>query len=159
MYKICCMTTPLAPPRTSDSRHQTAVRSLLAIAEDIRNVVERDLLARGITFQQYNVLRILADAGAEGLPTLEVAERLLERAPGVTRLMDRLERQGLAARTRGADRRQVFCAITEKGSSLLNDLRPRVERAEESVVSGLNPNELAALSHFLNRIRARLLSP
>jgi DNA-binding MarR family transcriptional regulator len=143
-----------APPR-----HQTALRALLAIADEVRNVVEREVLDRGITFQQYNVLRILADADAEGLPTLVVAERLLERAPGVTRLMDRLERQGLAARTRGADRRQVFCAITEKGSSLLNDLRPRVERAEESVVSGLNPNELAALSHFLNRIRSRLRNP
>ena len=97
---------------------------------------------------------ILADAGSEGLPTLEVAERLLERAPGVTRLMDRLERRGLVTRRGGEDRRQVFCAATDSGAAIVGQLRPTVALAEEAVVSCLNPHELGVLNHFLNRICA-----
>jgi DNA-binding MarR family transcriptional regulator len=55
---------------------------------------------RGITLQQYNVLRILRGAGEEGLPTLEVAARMVEQTPGITRLLDRLEVKGLVRRQR-----------------------------------------------------------
>jgi DNA-binding MarR family transcriptional regulator len=150
------MTTPQAPTSTSVSRQQVLVRSLLGIAEGVRRVVEQDLEASGITLQQYNVLRILADAGDAGLPTLAVAEQLLERAPGITRLMDRLERQGFVARNRGTDRRQVFCSLTADGAAVVKDLQPRVTAAESAAVGCLNANELAALLHFLNRIRSRL---
>ncbi|HEU4827974.1 MAG TPA: MarR family transcriptional regulator [Gemmatimonadales bacterium] len=138
------------------SRQQAVIDSLLAISDGVRRVLERDLDTRDITFQQYNVLRILAPAGAEGLATLAVAERLLERTPGVTRLMDRLERQGFVSRTRGSDRRQVLCSITEAGAALVTELQPSVERAEQSVLACLNPNELGALQHFLNRLRANI---
>lgn len=147
------MPTPATASSVPSSRTHTAIRSLLSIADRIRAILERELAGHGITFQQYNVLRILADAGPEGLPTLEVADRLLERAPGVTRLMDRLERRGLVTRTRGKDRRQVLCALTEAGASLVHGMHPAVTLAEQSAVSCLNPNELGALDHFLNRIR------
>jgi DNA-binding MarR family transcriptional regulator len=148
------MTTPATISRTAPSRHQTAIRSLLSVADAIRGRIERHLAVEEVTFQQYNVLLILADGGTEGLPTLEVAERLLERTPGVTRLMDRLERRGLVARRRGEDRRQVLCSLTPSGAELASRLRPTVAQAEEAAVSGLNAHELGVLSHFLNRIRA-----
>ena len=144
----------MPPAPTAPSRHHAVVRSLLSIADHVRARLERDLAARGITFQQYNVLVILADAGPEGVPTLEVAERLMERAPGITRLMDRLERQGFVTRTRGQDRRKVLCSITPQGLELVESIRPAVSQFEESVVGCLNPNELGALNHFLNRMRA-----
>jgi DNA-binding MarR family transcriptional regulator len=139
---------------TADARHHAAIRSLLAIADRIRGGLERELTPHEITFQQYNVLRILADAGAEGLPTLEVAERLMERTPGITRLMDRLEGRGLVTRKRGADRRQVLCSISDAGAKVVTELHPTVAAVEQSAVIGLNPNELGAFNHFLNRIRA-----
>jgi DNA-binding MarR family transcriptional regulator len=145
--------TSTVPPL---SRQQAAVLALLGIAEGVRQRLERDLKAQGITLQQFNVLRVLAEAGDAGLPTLAVADRLLERAPGVTRLMDRLERQELVVRRRGADRRQVICAASEKGAALVLDLLPGVARVEDSVVDCLNPNELGALLHFLNRVSARM---
>jgi DNA-binding MarR family transcriptional regulator len=148
------MTTSPAGSQPASSRHQAAIRSLLAVAHRIQGRIERDLAEEEITFQQFNVLGILADAGPEGLPTLEVAERLLERAPGVTRLIDRLERRGLVARRRGADRRQVFCSVMGSGADLVIRLRPKVARAEEAAVGGLNQHELGVLNHFLNRIRA-----
>jgi DNA-binding MarR family transcriptional regulator len=138
------------------SRQQAVVRSILAISEGIRNRLERDLELGDVTLQQFNVLRILAEAGDGGLPTLVVAQRLLERAPGITRLMDHLERQGLVRRERGVDRRQVICAVTDRGAALVREIGPAIRRAEEIVVSCLNPNELGALHHFLNRVRGNL---
>ena len=142
--------TPAAP-----HSHPT-LRSLLSIADRARARLEQELTASGVTFQQYNVLRILADAGPAGVPTLEVAERLMERAPGITRLMDRLERLGFVSRTRGEDRRRVMCAITPIGTELVGAVQPAVAEIEESVVRCLNPNVLGALNHFLNRIRGAM---
>lgn len=51
-----------------------------------------------ITLRQYNVLRILRGAGEEGLLTLAVAERMIERTPGVTRLIERMVRRKRATR-------------------------------------------------------------
>jgi DNA-binding MarR family transcriptional regulator len=138
------------------SRQQVALRALLGLAEGVRQRLERNLQAKGVSLQQFNVLRVLVEAGDGGLPTLAVADRLLERAPGVTRLMDRLERQGLVLRTRGVDRRQVICSASKEGASLVQDLLPEVAQVEESILSCLNPNELGALLHFLNRVQGKL---
>lgn len=140
------------------SRQQAAVRALLSIAEGVRRRLEGDLGSHRVTLQQFNVLRVLAEAGESGMPTLAVADRLLERAPGVTRLMDRLERQGLVVRTRGTDRRQVICAASPAGAALVAKMLPGVNEVEESIVACLNPNELGALLHFLNRLQNRLAS-
>ena len=71
-----------------------AVVTLLRTADRLRTFLEATLQPHGVTLQQYNVLRILRGAGDEGLPTLEVADRMIEQTPGVTRLLDRLEAKG-----------------------------------------------------------------
>src|SRR5256885_10440771 len=53
---------------------------------------------RGITIQQYNVLRILRGAGAAGMPTPLIPDRMIHEAPGIPRLIDRLEQAGFARR-------------------------------------------------------------
>jgi DNA-binding MarR family transcriptional regulator len=85
---------------------------------------------------QYNVLRILRGAGAEGLWAGEVAERLITRSPDVTRLVDRLEKRGLVRRSADpADRRAVRVHITEAGLARLAPLdvlsRPRLKQIFE----------------------------
>src|SRR5215470_7514740 len=89
---------------------------------------------QGITLQQYNVLRILRGAGADGLPTLEVADRMIEQTPGVTRLLDRLEAKQLVRRQRcPKDRRQHLCWITPKGLALLRKLdAPGLKTADDA---------------------------
>src|SRR6476659_11445281 len=90
------------------SRGQEVVVALLRTADLVRRTVGRALEPHDITVQQYNVLRILRGAGEQGLPTLEIGERMVEQTPGVTRLLNRLEAKGLAARSRGeSDHRQV----------------------------------------------------
>ena len=102
------------------SRSQEAYLALLRTADDSKRYMTRVLEPAGVTIQQYNVLRILRGAGKEGLPTLVVADRMLERTPGVTRLIDRMERKGWVERSRCTeDRRRVWCKITGSGLELL----------------------------------------
>jgi DNA-binding MarR family transcriptional regulator len=131
--------------------------SLLRTADDSRRHISRVLEPLGITLQQYNVLRILRGAGEDGLPTLAVAERMLERTPGVTRLIDRMERKGWVERTRcNEDRRRVWCEITEAGLTLLDELQQPVDAADETFVDVLDEGELTAFVDYLDRIRAHL---
>ena len=78
--------------------------------------------AVGLSLAQYNVLRILRGAGAAGLPTLAIRERMVEDAAGITRLIDKLEAAGHVTRERATpDRRLVLCRITKDGLDLLSE--------------------------------------
>ena len=137
------------------SRRQEALVGLLSTAEATRWPLQ-DLFARhdGLTLQQYNVLRILRGAGAAGLPTLEVGERMIERTPGVTRLLDRLAAKRLVARSRArGDRRQVICRITAAGLRLLKDLDRPVAALDESILACLGDREVARLIALLDKVR------
>jgi len=112
------------------------------------------VMRRGITIQQYDVLRILRSAPAEGLPTLVIRDRMIHEAPGITRLIDKLEQTGLAKRDRGSpDRRQVLCHIAPKGRALLEELDEAVRAADDAAVSKLTDDEQHQLVHLLTVVR------
>jgi DNA-binding MarR family transcriptional regulator len=109
----------------------------------------------GVTGQQYNVLRILRGAQPEALPTMEIASRMIENAPGITGLLDRLEEKGLVQRARDADdRRCSRCSITAKGLALLKEMDAHVDRAEESALQMLDDKDLEKLIQILEAVRA-----
>jgi DNA-binding MarR family transcriptional regulator len=137
------------------SAAQEAVVALLLAAEAVRNRFAALLAGHEeITFQQYNVLRILRGAGGDGLPTLEIVARMVEKTPGITRLIDRLEAARLVERERpDRDRRQVFCRITARGAKLLQQLDPQVDALDDDSLSPLAKSELTALVALLDRIR------
>jgi DNA-binding MarR family transcriptional regulator len=139
------------------SLEQEALLTLLRSADLAKNRFSHLFEAAGITFQQYNVLRILRGAGERGLPTLEVGDRMIERTPGVTRIIDRLEAKGLVARERGVqDRRRVWCRISSAGLALLDRLDDPVSRTDISIFEGMPHSELRSLTQTLERLRARL---
>lgn len=103
-----------------ESPMQEAMLNLMVASDFVREQIDRFCSLHGITRGQYNVLRILKGVYPEGHPRCEIAERMLERAPDVTRLVDRLEKQGLAERDRSAtDRRHSITRITKEGLALL----------------------------------------
>ena len=143
--------------RPFPSPHQEAVVALIRTAELFRRLVTDVVEPLGITSQQYNVLRILRGAGTDGLPTLEIAERMIEQTPGITRLIDRLEAKKLVARERSAaDRRCVYCRITRAGLDLLERLDAPVQGASGGSLDSLTKRELAQLVALLDRARARI---
>ncbi|MCU1231478.1 MAG: hypothetical protein JWO97_4362 [Acidobacteria bacterium] len=122
-------------------------------ADLIRRLVGSVVEPHDITVQQYNVLRILRGAGEQGLPTLEIAERMIEQTPGITRLVDRLEEKKLVDRKRcEEDRRRVWCRITPTGLSLLAKLDAPVHESLESLAT-LGVRDLAQLVSHLDRAR------
>ena len=137
------------------SKRQEGVLALLLATEAVRWRISQLLASKGdVTMQQYNVLRILRGAGAEGLPTLSIVERMIEHTPGITRLIDRLEAKGLVARDRAAqDRRQVLCRITRKGLEALKALDPLADDPDADVLRSLSEQEVVTLIRLLNKIR------
>ena len=143
--------------RPFPSPHQEALVALIRTADMLRRVVGGVVEPHRITAQQYNVLRILRGAGAEGLPTLEIAERMIEQTPGITRLIDRLESKNLVSRERSStDRRCVYCRITPAGLDLLARLDAPVEDASGLSLASLTKRELALLVEMLDRARERM---
>jgi DNA-binding MarR family transcriptional regulator len=127
------------------------LRTAALIERHFAQVVART----GVTVQQYNVLRILRGAGPEGLPTLVIRDRMIHAAPGITRLLDKLEKAGLARRERASpDRRQVFCYITPKGLEVLAQLDEEMRRADDVAVGTLDEAQQRELIKLLEGVRA-----
>ena len=145
----------LRQKRPFRSRSVEAGAAILRTGDMIRRHLEAVLEPYGITWQQYNVLRILRGAMPDGLPTREIGERMIEQTPGVTRLVDRLVAKGLVTRARGTlDLRQVICRVTSKGLDLLARTDAPVDEADDFMLSGLTGKQLAALIELLDPVRA-----
>ena len=137
---------------------QEALLGVLLTADRLSSLLTETLARESeLTSQQYNVLRILRGAGGDGLPTLAIVERMIERAPGITRLLDRLEHKGLIQRVREAgDRRQVLCRATPEGLALLARLDPVIDRLDDLPLARMSAAELEKLVKGLDRLRAAL---
>lgn len=134
---------------------QEAVVALMRTTDLVRRQIAAVIEPHGITVQQFNVLRILRGAGAEGVPTLEVASRMIEQTPGITRLLDRLEAKALVRRERCAkDRRQHLCWITPDGAALLELLDAPTVAAGERILKALTDTDRLAFIRLLDAIRA-----
>lgn len=140
-----------------ESREQEAAVTLLRTADVVRRHLGSVIGRHGITAQQYNVLRILRGAEPDGLPTLEIASRMIEEAPGITRLLERLEKKKLVSRCRRHDdKRCVDCRITSAGSALLAQLDAPVRTAAVETFHNVNKLELAQLVLALDHVRQSL---
>lgn len=134
---------------------------LLRTASLFRRAIAQRAEPYGVSLAQYNVLRILRGAGDEGLPTLAVRDRLVEEAPGITRLIDKLEQAGHVRRDRtGKDRRTVRCRITSKGLTLLTEMDAPMKELNDVMRRALaDQTEQDAMIDMLARVRGVLLAP
>ena len=138
------------------SLQEEALLSITRTAAVLEHAVAQALRPHGITFTQYNVLRILRGAGQDGLCRQEVGERLVRRVPDVTRLLDRMEESGLIARRRGKDdRRYVATYITAKGLGLLADIDGAICDIHQRQVGHVDVRSLKLLIDVLAKVRAR----
>ena len=104
----------------------------------------------GISPQQYNILRILRGAETP-LKVQTIKDRMLERSPNATRLMDKLCAKQLIERLPSEhDRRVVKIAITEDGLNLLKAIPNDLNR---DLLKNLSEEEAEQLSHLLDKMR------
>ena len=104
----------------------------------------------GISPQQFNILRILRGAG-EAIKVQTIKERMLERAPNATRLMDKLcDKQFIERLPCPEDRRVVHIQITNKGLDLIDVIS---KEFKEDLLENLTEKEADQLSNLLDKIR------
>ena len=141
------------------SRQHDAAVSILRTANYLDRFCSPVFDQQGITSQQFNVLRILRGAGLGGLPTLDIAARMIEQAPGITRLLDRLEKKKLVRRERPSDnRRQVLCYITKSALDILQELDTPLRNKVKQALHRLDESEIAELIRLLALARGEQLS-
>jgi DNA-binding MarR family transcriptional regulator len=136
-----------------ESPAQEAVLNLVVAAGHVGGLLERVCEARGVSAGQYNVLRILKGAHPNGYPRGEISRRLLDRAPDVTRLIDRLRRRGLVERVASpVDRRLSITRITPRGLALLAELKPAVDGVLSGVMDRLGVEDCQELSRLCEKL-------
>ena len=134
---------------TRGNAAQQAMVSLLTVAGRAQQALHDVCAGYGITHDQYNVLRILRGAQPHGHPRYEIAERLMNRAPDVTRILDRLERADLVERIRsGEDRRLSVSQITRKGNALLDRMEDEINAVHDGFAGRLPVREQRELARL-----------
>lgn len=135
---------------------EEAFLSIMRTAAVLDHAMSQALKPHGVTPTQYNVLRILRGAGADGLCRNEVGERLVTAVPDVTRLLDRMEELGLIVRHRGSeDRRFVTTRLSKKGADLVNKLDARICEVHDGLLGHVDRRHLETLVELLGEIRDR----
>ena len=140
--------------RRFDSLEQEAFLSLWRTYDRLR-AFEDELFARyDLTPQQYNALRLLRSQHPQSIRTLNLAARLVSRAPDITRLLDKLEKRDLIVRDRPADNRRIVCiGITSAGIALLNELEEPIRDCHVRQLGHLSAKELKDLLALLRAAR------
>jgi DNA-binding MarR family transcriptional regulator len=104
----------------------------------------------GISPQQFNILRILKGA-KQPLKVQTIKERMVERSPNATRLMDKLCAKELISREHCPDdRRVVYIDISKKGLTLLKEISKQLK---DDLLENLTEEEAKKLSDLLDKIR------
>ena len=146
--------SPRPAPAAFDSLEQEAYLQLWRTYDRLRELDERVFQRHGVTAQQYNALRILKSVRPGALSTSAVGARLVSRAADMTRLLDKLEEQGLVARRRSAEnRRVVSVSITAAGIAVVGRLAADVKRLGKHQLGHLDRRTLQTLIDILARAR------
>jgi DNA-binding MarR family transcriptional regulator len=143
--------------RPFSSLEEEALLSLQRTADRLQWRSSELFKPYGISPTQYNALRILRGAKDRGRSCSEIAERMINRDPDITRLIDRLERRGLVQRAReDKDRRVVIARITPAGLELLKELDQPVEELTRKILGRLGNQRLKTLIKLLEMARKQV---
>src|ERR1051325_4714282 len=142
--------------RRTRSAHADLFINIQRTAEALLWGVTETLKPAGLTPTQYNVLRILRGAGTEGLACREISERMVNRDPDITRLLDRLEKQGFVKRARDEkDRRVVTTFITREGLRVLEELDQPISELHKRQLGHLEDHHVEHLHGLLELAREK----
>ncbi|MDP1726397.1 MAG: MarR family transcriptional regulator [Bacteroidota bacterium] len=108
----------------------------------------------GLTLQQYNILRILNGQYPNAATVKLIQERMLDKMPDASRIVENLRKKGLIQRDlNSGDRRSVDVIITNKGIELLNTIAEKENHAMDEFLINLDPEETEQLNYLLDKIR------
>ena len=137
-----------------DSVEQEAMLSLMRTTDLLENRLARLFREYGLTPTQYNVLRILRGEG-KPMPCLEVAERMIQVAPAITRVVDQLLRLKLITKTQSDSDRRVFeIELTTAATKLLKKMDQPVLDLHASLLNGVKKSDLRSMIRTLEAVRS-----
>ncbi len=135
---------------------QEATLCVLRTADLLSQVAADALKPFDLTPSQFNILRILRGS-PDGLACGQIAERMVNRDPDITRLLDRMEARNLLTRERSAlDRRVVVTHISATGLELLKRVDPVMAEAHQQRLRGTSEKQLRQLIELLDKVRESL---
>ena len=138
------------------SLEQEAMLAIMRTSDLLENRLGRLLRDYGLTLSQYNVLRILRGEG-KPLPCLEVAERMIQVVPAITRVVDQLLNQGLISKMQSAEDRRVFLvALKPAARRLLDKLDAPVLELHASLFASVNKTQQKTLIRILQAVRSEI---
>jgi DNA-binding MarR family transcriptional regulator len=152
--------TQRAAPRSTGTRpaDDLEARLIATIPQVMRHLLahaRRRRTWKELTFQQYNVLRIIHTSGP--VPQAEIARRLLVTAPVVTRLAGGLVEAGLVERGHDPnDRRAVRLELTTTGRRQVTAMRRDLLRAARELIEPLPDGRRAAVTAALDELQVLL---
>jgi len=139
-----------------DSIQQEATLSILRTSDLLENRIARLLRVHSLTPSQYNILRILRGEG-KPMPCLEVASRMIQVAPAITRVVDQLNSRELIRKTQAQyDRRVFLIEITPNGREVLLKIDQPILQLHATLLEGVSPSRLQALIETLGQIRNQI---
>jgi len=135
---------------------QEVVLNLLVASNYLHSELDEICNRFKITLAQFNLLRILKGTHPAGYPRHEIISRMVEPAPDVTRLIDRLIKEGLVERFNiEKDRRLSMARITKNGISLLARINPEIDKFLLNYSAVLTKSEKEVLSNLLEKLYAK----
>jgi DNA-binding MarR family transcriptional regulator len=138
--------------RFRNDRHKAGV-NLIYTTNWFSDKISHLLKGYQLTMQQYNVLRILRGIAPQPVSVKYIRERMLDKMPDVSRMVEKLREKGLVDRHEcPEDRRNVNITITQQGLDVLSTVDPDVEVGED-VFQQLSDQEVALLNLLLDKLR------
>jgi DNA-binding MarR family transcriptional regulator len=141
-------------PKRFDSLEQETFLSLWRTYDRLRLLEDELFSTFELTPQQYNVLRLLQLKLPDGIPTLQLAARMVSRAPDITRMLDWLEdRKWIQRERKSNNRRVVEVRLTPQGQNLLDKLSGPLRDCHKRQLGHLADAELKRLCRLLRSAR------
>lgn len=138
-----------------DNPHLRAVVNVRYTSNWMSTIQNKFMSQFSLTMPQFNILRILRGA-KEAITVNTVKQRMVEKSPNTTRLMDKLIDKGLINRERCSDdRRVVYVKISDEGLKLLSQIDMALQDSgkEILVMENLTEEEACQLSDLLDKLR------
>ena len=140
--------------RSFESPQQQVLLNVLLTSGLIKGGSASAVKPFGITWQQFNLLRILRGQCGRPASMRLLQERMLDPQSNASRLVDKLEQKRYVIReTSPTDRRQVSVGLTEEGERVLAEASTQMAAYFNSLGNGMSAAEMEMLSDLLDRFR------
>jgi MarR family 2-MHQ and catechol resistance regulon transcriptional repressor len=136
------------------SNQQKAIVNLRYTSNYLSNIQNNFMIEFDLTMPQFNVLRILRGSKS-AISIQDIKERMVEKSPNTTRLLDKLVDKGFVERSNSvsSDKRKNFIAITESGLEVLSQIDSKISN-EDFFQNKLTDEEAETLSSLLDKLRS-----